>query len=143
MPWGRVTGSFSLVRLSLRRSRDVFKRLRLSTLLNAAVRYRRFPLVSTGAALLGVAATALPPLLIAQLYGTKTLGWFALGDRVLGAPTILIGTAVSQVYWVEAGVSSTLRPQGYARPVRSLHPASPVAWSCSTCDFPFVFTGPV
>src|SRR6185295_12450689 len=61
-----------------------------------------FPFVSSGAALMGVAAYSLPPLLMAQLYGAKTLGWFALGDRVLGAPVVLIGQAVSQVYCVEA-----------------------------------------
>ena len=107
---GRVAGSFSLARFAWQRNRQVFCRLRPAIVLRSALRYRRFPLISAGAALLGVAATALPPLLLAQFYGAKTLAWFALGDRVLGAPTLLVGQAVSQVYSVEAGALSSADP---------------------------------
>lgn len=99
---GRSTGSVSLARLLWTRSRNVFRLVRWRTMWDTAVRYRRFPLVSSWSALLNVAAYALPPLVLTQLYGPKILGWFALGDRVLGAPALLIGGAVSQVYSVEA-----------------------------------------
>jgi O-antigen/teichoic acid export membrane protein len=108
---GRMNGSLSLARLSWSDSGNVFRSVRWRTMLAAAVRYRRFPLVSNVSALLGVAAYSVPAILIAQLYGPKSLGWFALGDRVLGVPTILIGQAVSQVYSVNASSLSNSDPK--------------------------------
>ena len=108
---GRMAGSLSLARLAWHRSWSVFQLARWETIWSAAIRYRRFPFVSSGSSLVGVAAYSLPPLLIAQLHGTKTLGWFALGDRVLGAPAILIGQAVSQVYYVEAARLNVSDPE--------------------------------
>jgi O-antigen/teichoic acid export membrane protein len=111
---GRVAGSLSLARLAWHRDRSAFQFAGWKTIWSAAVRYRHFPFVSSGAALMGVAAYSLPPLLMAQLYGPRTLGWFALGDRVLGAPVILIGQAVSQVYCVEA-TSLISNPEAFHR----------------------------
>jgi O-antigen/teichoic acid export membrane protein len=108
---GRVAGSLSLARLAWHRSWSVFRLARWKTIWSAAIRYRHFPFVSSGSALVGVVAYSLPPLLMAQLYGTKTLGWFALGDRVLGAPAVLIGQAVSQVYCVEAARLNVSDPE--------------------------------
>jgi len=111
---GRMAGSLSLARLAWR-SRGAFQVARWNSIWSAAVRYRRFPFVSSGAALLGVAAYSIPPLLMAQLYGTKTLGWFALGDRVLGVPAVLVGQAVSQVYCVEAASLNVSNPGAFHR----------------------------
>jgi O-antigen/teichoic acid export membrane protein len=118
---GRSSGCLSLARLLRLRGWETFRSIRWDTMWAAAVRYRRFPLVSSGSALLNIAAYALPTLLIAQLYGPRTLGWFALGDRVLGVPATLIGQAVSQVYSVEAASLSTSNPSAmHALFVRSV-----------------------
>lgn len=108
---GRFAGSLSLARLAWTRSQNAFRAVRWRTVWDAAVRYRHFPFVSSSSSLLGVAAYSLPPLLMAQLYGAKTLGWFALGDRVLGAPAVLVGQAVSQVYCVEAAALNAANPE--------------------------------
>lgn len=107
---GRISGSLSLGKISWKHSWNVFRKVRFRTVLSSAVRYRHFPLFSTGASMLGAATTALAPLLIAQFYGLKILGLYALSDRVIGAPTILIGQAVSQVYSVEAAASNISDP---------------------------------
>jgi len=112
---GRVAGSLSLARLAWHRNRNAFQFARWKTIWSAAVRYRHFPFVSSGAALVGVAAYSLPPLLMAQLYGPKTLGWFALGDRVLGVPAVLVGQAVAQVYSVEASSLKVSNPAAFHR----------------------------
>jgi O-antigen/teichoic acid export membrane protein len=108
---GRVGGSVSLSQRLWSRSRTAMRAIRWSTLRNAAVRYRRFPLISCGSALINTAGIAIPAILIAQFYGARTLGWYALGDRVLGAPVILIGQAVSQVYAVEAAALINSNPK--------------------------------
>lgn len=112
---GRANAGFSLAGLSLRRSWDVCRLVRWRTMWSAVVRYRRFPLISSWSALINIAGYSLPPLLIAQLYGVKTLGWFALGDRVLGVPVTLIGQAVCQVYSIEAASLSTRDPKAMHR----------------------------
>jgi len=108
---GRVNGSLNLAQLLYRRSWSVFRAVRWHAILDAAARYRRFPLVSTWSSLLNIGAYSIPPLLMAGLYGPKMLGWFALGDRVLGAPTTLVGQAVSQVYAVEAATLGASDPK--------------------------------
>ncbi len=112
---GRVNGSLSLARLLWLRSWNVFRSVRWRTVWSAAYRYRRFPLVASWSSLLNIGAYSIPPLLMAGMYGPKMLGWFALGDRVLGAPTTLIGQAVSQVYSVEAASLSSSDPNAMHR----------------------------
>lgn len=107
---GRANGSLGLARLSWSRSREVFRSIRWKTMWSAATRYRRFPLISTGSSMISVAGYALPLLVLGEFYGAKTLGWLALGDRVVGAPGLLIGQAVSQVYSVEASSFSVSNP---------------------------------
>lgn len=99
---GRTGGSVTLAKLLWSRSWSAFRTVTVRSMWKAARRYRHFPLVSSWSSVLNMGAYSLPPLLIADLYGPKILGWFALGDRVLGAPTLLVGRAVSQVYSVEA-----------------------------------------
>jgi O-antigen/teichoic acid export membrane protein len=108
---GRMNGSLGLARLSWNRGREVFRLIRWKTMWSAATRYRRFPLISTGSSLISAAGYALPLLVLGEFYGARTLGWLALGDRVLGAPGLLIGQAVSQVYSVEAASFSNSNPE--------------------------------
>src|SRR5205823_1724758 len=99
---GRTSGSLGLGRMAWRADKAYFVRARWQAVWRAAVRYRRFPLISAGSALLNTAGFALPSLVIAQLYGAQVLGWFALVDRVMGMPSVIVGQAVSQVYMSEA-----------------------------------------
>jgi O-antigen/teichoic acid export membrane protein len=110
--FGRSAGSSGLARMLWLRSGSAIRSVNWRAMWGMAVRYRRFPLVSTGSSLINAAGYVLPVLLIAQLYDAKVLGWFALGERILGAPVILIGQAVSQVYSVEASALCTSNPQG-------------------------------
>jgi O-antigen/teichoic acid export membrane protein len=63
-----------------------------------AYRYRRFPLLACGAALLNSAGLQVAPLLLASLYGPQVAGLFALSQRMVGMPMTMIGQAVAQVY---------------------------------------------
>lgn len=107
---GRTVGSLSLGRLSWRRNAALFHSVRWQSMWNAARRYRHFPLVSTGSSIVSAAGVALPVLFLGKLYGAKVLGWYALADRVVGAPALLIGQAISQVYAVDAARLSASDP---------------------------------
>ena len=103
---GNVTGQISA---SWTLAKDVYEHLRRepatvrwSSMWSAAVRYRRFPLLSSGSGLLNSAGLQLPPLLLAIFFDAQVVGWFALGRRVVSVPMTLVGQAVAQVYLGEA-----------------------------------------
>ena len=95
---GRSAGSLTIVR-SLFPGRSLWhsRPRRLASLLAVARRYRRFPMYSTGPALLNSFSLQLPVILLAGYYGSTTVGLFAIGNRVLAGPLNLVGAAVSQV----------------------------------------------
>lgn len=74
------------------------RRPTLSGLKEAARRYRRFPLVASGSGLLNQAVLQLPPLLLAGLYGPQVAGWYALGQRVIQLPMVMVGHSITHVY---------------------------------------------
>lgn len=99
---GQSAGVTGLAAMAYRGEHRRFAAIRPGTLARAAARFRRQPLFGTGAALLNGSARLLPALLIAALYGTQVAGWFALSQRVLGAPMRLLGGAVAHAYLGEA-----------------------------------------
>ena len=81
-----------------------------------ARRYRRFPLLSTWGGLLTQAGIQAPPILLAALYGPHVAGWYALGQRVVAVPTVLVGSSIAQVYLARVSVLA----RGDVRRVRRL-----------------------
>jgi len=79
--------------------------------LRLALRYREYPLVSVWGTLVNMSGLAVPALFLAQFYGTRDTGWFALVNRVLGVPVALIGLSIAQVYISEAAKLSKSDPQ--------------------------------
>ena len=77
------------------------KDMKWSQLLATAGRYKLFPKVSLPSSMINTAAFSLTPLMMAANFGLVVAGLYALVDRVLGAPSALIGTAVGQVYMTE------------------------------------------
>lgn len=78
---------------------------------NAAIRYKDFPLVSLFGSIINTAGIALTPLLIFKFYGPTAAGLFALTDRILGAPSALVGSSVAQVYLSEAASLKSTNPE--------------------------------
>jgi O-antigen/teichoic acid export membrane protein len=109
---GRVAGSARLAGLAWQQNEKLFRAVRWNGMWKAAVRYKRFPLVSSGAALINTGGFALPSLMLGAFFGSQVLGWFALVDRVMAAPAVLIGVAVSQVYSVEVARVANTEPAG-------------------------------
>jgi len=99
---GRTSGTLALARAAWTQDRERFKGVRPGRMWASAIRYKKFPLVSAPSALINTAGFVLPPLLIGDFHGATVLGWFALADRVVQAPSNLIGTAISQAYTAAA-----------------------------------------
>lgn len=99
---GQAAGSMRLARIAWRDSKAAFGEVSMRGIRRIAHRYRRFPLISSGSALLNTAGLQVPALLVIAFFGIEVGGWFALAQRVAGNPLNVIGTAVSQVYTNEA-----------------------------------------
>jgi len=107
---GRINGGTSLAWTAWRENKHDFQAVTWAGLRSVAARYRRFPLVLSPAALINAAGSSVPILLVGLWFGPRVLGWYALVDRTMAMPTVLIGQAVSQVYSAEAARLATTDP---------------------------------
>lgn len=95
---GRISGSGTLARQVVREDKKALIEVSLPGMHKVANTYRKFPLLSSGSALINSAGLQAPPLLFAAFYGPQIAGWFVLGQKVISIPMILVGQAVAQVY---------------------------------------------
>jgi len=94
----RANGTGSFVRGFKAESSHLLARVKWKEMTSVAKRYKQFPLVFSVCGLLNSATLAVPGLLLVALFGPTVTGWFALVDRVLGVPSVLIGQSLQQVY---------------------------------------------
>lgn len=71
-------------------------------LTSVARRYRRFPIFATPAAVLNALVSRLPVVLLPVYFTMETVGLFGRAFVALAVPLSLIGSAVSQVFFVHA-----------------------------------------
>lgn len=70
-----------------------------ATLRELAFRHRDFPLYRAPQNLINATAQSLPVLLLAAFAGPMAAGFYTLTKLVMGIPSVLIGTAVSNVFY--------------------------------------------
>ncbi len=95
---GRVVGGFGLAyffRQDFSRLRAVISRKRMK---NMAIRYKKFPLISSWSSIFSGLSTHLPTFFIAGMIGIKAAGLYLIASRILALPDALFGNAVKQVY---------------------------------------------
>lgn len=71
--------------------------------LTAARRAWKYPLMSSPFALMDTLSLALPMLYIAAVFGSESAGNYSQVQRLVAAPVLLLGAAVSQVFFKHAG----------------------------------------
>jgi O-antigen/teichoic acid export membrane protein len=96
---GRFSAAVSLFHVAKNRSTESSVRW---TPPRALFEYRWFALRSSGASLLNSIGFALPPLVLAAVFDTKTVGLWALADRVGAVPLAVFGQAAAQTFYGEA-----------------------------------------
>ena len=99
---GESAGSASLGSAAWKRDSTAIRAISLKGMLDAAVRYRRFPIFSGSSALIDSLGLNTPQILFAAFYGAGVAGWFALGQRVIAAPLNIVVDSVAQVYFGQA-----------------------------------------
>jgi O-antigen/teichoic acid export membrane protein len=65
---------------------------------NAALRYKKFPLISVWSSLLNVASIQVPIIIFTGLFSAEIVGYYSLGHRILSLPMALIGQSVGNVF---------------------------------------------
>ena len=79
-------------------------------MLFVAKRYRRFPIFSSGSALLANLGVRAPLLLLVAYFGTEIGGQYALAERVLYLPLTVVAGSVGQVFIAEGALLAREQP---------------------------------
>lgn len=108
---GRLAGGSTLLWRGWRSHAELAREVGAVDLRATLVRYWRFPVISSGAALLNTAGNVLPTVFLSG-FGATPLGWFALVDRLIAAPIALVGLQISQVYGAKAAKLAHDDPRG-------------------------------
>ena len=114
---GRVAGGGGITLLALRDR--AFANVSRASLVEAARRYRRFPLMlTTCSGLLNVGSLQLPSILFSAGFGAAAAGLYALSYKMLVLPTMLVAQAVGQVFLSRAAALAG-EPDAPARALRA------------------------
>lgn len=84
------------------KDRHLISSISLINIKKMAIKYRDFPKFSLWAILFNNLSYKSIDLSISSIYSVATLGFYALTDKVLGAPIALIGKSIGQVYFQQA-----------------------------------------
>lgn len=95
------SGIFSLVIFFFKETKEKISNIKIHTLKEVFLEYKRFPKYSTWEALANSAGIQVPIILIASYAIGEEAGYIMLAMRLLSAPMSLIGGAVAQVYLSE------------------------------------------
>lgn len=115
---GRTMGVVGLSAKMLRMESGHLQDLSAKGLREVSIEYRRFPLFSASSSLLNNCGLQIPALLFASLIGIQVAGWFALLQRVVLAPGVLVTQVISQVYLAE--LSTALKTESGLKDAKRL-----------------------
>ncbi|MFC1715905.1 oligosaccharide flippase family protein [Candidatus Poribacteria bacterium] len=67
-----------------------------------AKQHRKFPIFSTWSGLLNTVSFQLPPIILGLYFSTTVVGYYSLGQRVVGLPMGLLGNSIAKVFYPAA-----------------------------------------
>ncbi len=76
--------------------------LNISKLFSVAKEHKKFPIFSAWSGVLNTISRELPPLIFGLYFSTTVVGFYALGERLIGLPINLLGNSISQVFFPSA-----------------------------------------
>lgn len=140
---GRMSGTATLAVSAKSKEGYVLKQLNYLEMRGAAVRYRHFALYSGISGLVNTLGLQLPALLLTGMWGPGSAGFYALTQRILGAPMALIGRAIVQVFFAEAATLARSHDGSltrlFDRTARKLALFGALPLSCTALAGPFFF----
>jgi len=110
---GQVLGMVSYL-LSFKIDKNYGRELRANLgVLSVAKRYSHFPRIAVIGDSINSFSSQMPILILSSFFGATVTGYYALTQRVLAAPSVLVATAIGEVYVQHA--SKSLRENGNCR----------------------------
>ena len=94
-------------------------RIKKDRMLASFVRYRKFAIFSGPAGIFSQGAQYLPFIFLGYFFGSVTVGYFFLAQRVLGLPLAVIGQALSHVFYQRLSKEKMERGTSYMLLVRA------------------------
>jgi len=82
--------------------KNFFSSIDIQNIKKVAIRYKDFPKFSIWSVLLNTSVQNLVNILIPILFSYATMGFYALGQRVLGLPSTILGKSVGQVFFQQS-----------------------------------------
>jgi lipopolysaccharide exporter len=102
---GQGIALLALAGQSLHGHSSPWRSARLARMIEQLRRYRKFPIYTSWSALLNTASWQLPVLMLSAFFPAATVGFYALGFRVLQLPMSLLAKSVGQVFLQRAAVA--------------------------------------
>ena len=102
---GQWAGTVQIARRTWRDDAEVFRSITRGTLRHALRKYRRFPLFTLPGAMLNAIDSNSTTLLFAHFFGATTTGYFALGNRLIAIPFMLVGSSAQKVFYPAAAAA--------------------------------------
>ncbi|MBS4192617.1 lipopolysaccharide biosynthesis protein [Bacillus sp. FJAT-49705] len=99
---GRSFGATSIYRSMRRFIKENKKHITLQNIREVAIKYKKYPLVTSVASFINSSSLQLVPIILGGIYGSASVGLYALAQRLILSPLLLISTAIAQVYYSEA-----------------------------------------
>lgn len=116
---GRIVGdlaaSTSMVYQTIKKQPDFFKSPSTRAIKSLALKYRDFPTYLLPSSIVGQVNMQLPNIIIANFFGSVTLGFYSLGFQLVVLPTALVGKNLGDVYRQQA--TETYNKKGNFRDV--------------------------
>ena len=102
---GNILGVFSSILYYLKDINNIkilIADISYARIIKLAKRYIKFPQFSLWSGLLNSLSINLINIVINMMYSIATLGYYSLVNRVLGMPSIFIGSAIGQVFYQQS-----------------------------------------
>ncbi|MBN1381609.1 MAG: oligosaccharide flippase family protein [Deltaproteobacteria bacterium] len=112
---GWTSGSGTLASLFWKNDRQLIKEISLDRMKTMAIRYKKFPLISSISGAINSAGLQVAPMMLASMYGATIVGFFSLTQRIMGVPLRFVGTSVAQVYTSETARLAIDNPGGLSK----------------------------
>ena len=94
--------SVAVIVRSIYEDLPLFKKVTWDHIRNLAIRYKKFPLLTSWSLGANTLSTNIAPLLLAYYFTPEIVGYFAVANMVVFLPMGLLGSATSQVFFQKA-----------------------------------------
>ncbi|MCK5605970.1 oligosaccharide flippase family protein [Candidatus Pacearchaeota archaeon] len=100
---GQIAATTLLGKQIYQEDRHLFRHsVNLSMIKQIAIRYQNFPFYSIWSGLMNTVAIEMAPILLSCFFGLETVGFYALGHRIINVPTGIVGKSLNRVFFQKA-----------------------------------------